>query len=160
MRRTELASLKVEDIDLSSVVKTAAVVGLKGRAGRRVPLGDRDALALRRWLNLRAQHPRAAAGNSGALWIAERTGDALRSNGIYQMLRRRAVQAGYPVASVRPHLFRHTFAHEYLSRGGSEANLMALAGWRDRSMVLRYGASMSEQRAHEEVVRSGFSDRY
>ena len=37
---------------------------------------------------------------------------------------------------------------------------MALAGWRDRSMVLRYGASMAEQRALDAVTRLRFSDRY
>lgn len=76
------------------------------------------------------------------------------------MLRRRAVQAGYPAETVRPHLFRHSFAHEFLASGGSESDLKALAGWRDRSMVLRYGASMAESRALEAVARSGFSDRY
>jgi integrase len=75
----------------------------------------------------------------GPLWIADRTGDRLKADGIYQMLRRRARQAAYSVGSIRPHRFRRTFPHEFLASGGSEADLMALAGWTDRSMVLRYG---------------------
>jgi hypothetical protein len=35
----------------------------------------------------------------------------MTANGIYQMLRRRAVQAGYDRSAIWPHLFRHTRAH-------------------------------------------------
>lgn len=158
-RRQEITALRVEDVDLTSAIRSALVAGLKGRPGRRVPLGDKDALALRRWLTVRAQRPRCDA-QRGPLWVAGRSGAALNGNGIYQMLRRRAMQAGYPREAVRPHLFRHTFAHEFLAAGGAESDLMALAGWKDRSMLQRYGASMAEERALLAVQRSGFGDRY
>ena len=51
--------------------------------------------------------------------------------GLYRMLRRRAEQAGYEPA-VHPHMFRHTFANDWLSNGGSEGDLMRLAGWRSQ----------------------------
>jgi hypothetical protein len=51
-------------------------------------------------------------------------------------------------------------AHEWLSRGGSETDLMALAAWRDRSMVERDGASMAESRAMDAAARTGFADRF
>lgn len=160
VRRQEAATLRVEDLDLTSAIKTAAVVGLKGRPSRRVPLGDRDVLALKRWLSHRSRHRRNLSPEEGPLWIADKTGRQLEGNGVYLMLRRRAAQAGYPPGAIRPHLFRHTFAHEFLAAGGTESDLMALAGWRDRSMVLRYGASMAEARALDAVARSRFSDRY
>lgn len=136
------------------------MIGLKGRPGRRIPLGDRDVLALKRWLNHRARHRRIRSADEGPLWIADKTGAALKGDGIYQMLRRRAVQAGYPPEAVRPHLFRHTMAHEALASGRSEAEVMAVAGWKDRAMVDRYGASMAEQRALAAFAASGFGDRY
>lgn len=160
VRREEAATLRVQDLDLTSAIKSAAVIGLKGRPSRRVPLGDRDVLAIKRWLSHRSRHPRLGSPHEGPLWIADKTGRQLQGNGIYLMLRRRAAQAGYPRHLVRPHLFRHTFAHEFLAAGGAETDLMALAGWRDRSMVQRYGASMAEQRALDAVSRSQFSDRY
>lgn len=160
VRRQEVADLSVKDLDLTSAIKTAAVVGLKGRPSRRVPLGNRDVLAIKRWLVHRSRHPKTGSPGAGPLWIAHKSGDRLEGGGIYLMLRRRAAQAGYPHSAIRPHLFRHTFAHEFLASGGAETDLMALAGWRDRSMVLRYGASMAEQRALDAVARSHFSERY
>jgi site-specific recombinase XerD len=159
-RRTEVTSMRVEHLDLTSVIRTFAVIGLKGRPSRRIDLGDRDVLALKRWLNQRARHRSIRTPSEGPPWIAEKSGAALQGDGIYQMLRRRAVQAGYPREVIRPHLFRHTMAHEALSSGLSESEVMAKAGWKDRAMVDRYGASMAEQRALEAFARSGFSDRY
>jgi hypothetical protein len=45
-----------------------------------VPRGDRDVLALRRWLGLRARNRRVSSGDSGPLWVAERTGDRLQGD--------------------------------------------------------------------------------
>lgn len=44
-RRTEVISLRVEHLDLTSAIRTFAVVGLKGRPSRRIDLGSRDVLA-------------------------------------------------------------------------------------------------------------------
>jgi site-specific recombinase XerD len=159
-RRQEVASMRVEDLDLTSTPRTVALVGLKGGPSRRIGLGDKDVIAVKRWLSLRSRHRRIRRPDEGPLWIAEKTGATLKGDGIYQMLRRRAVQAGYPRDAVRPHLFRHTMAHEALASGRSEAEVMAQAGWKDRAMVDRYGASMAQERALEAFDRSGFTDRY
>ncbi|WP_425554574.1 tyrosine-type recombinase/integrase [Kribbella sancticallisti] len=92
--------------------------------------------------------------------MAEKTGADLKGDGIYQMLRRRAVQAGYPREAVRPHLFRHTFAHEAKAAGMSDEQIMAIAGWKDPSMLLRYGATLAEERALTAFTQSGFGNRY
>ena len=85
---------------------------------------------------------------------------ALTSNGIYQMLRRRAEQAGYERSAIRPHLFRHTRAHQHLADGGAEGDLMRHMGWRDRTMIDRYARSLAERRAIEDAHRRGLDDRY
>jgi len=70
------------------------------------------------------------------------------------MLKRRAEQAGYE-PDVHPHQFRHTFANDWRSNGGSEGDLMRLMGWRSRAMLDRYGEDTADRRAVDAKRRMG-----
>jgi len=50
----------------------------------------------------------------------------MTDSGIYQVVEARAKQAG--LEGVYTHLFQHTLAHQWLSEGGQEGDLMRLAG--------------------------------
>jgi len=150
MRSSELAGLSVADIDLDQDV--AVVLG-KGRRPRACPFGDRTGQAMERYLRERSKHPLA---RNRALWLGAR--GVMTDNGIRQMLRRRAKQSG--LEHLHPHMFRHTFAHRWLSEGGQEQDLMRLAGWKSREMLGRYGASAADQRAREAHKRMSLGDRF
>lgn len=107
MRLSEMAGLTLSDIDLDADV--ALVLG-KGRRPRTCPFGDKTAQAIERYLRERSKH-RLASSNQ--LWIGGR-GD-MTDNGIGQMLRRRAKEAG--LEHLHPHMFRHTFAHRWQMSG-------------------------------------------
>lgn len=72
------------------------------------------------------------------------------------MLRRRGLALG--IEGVHAHRFRHTFAHLWLSKGGTEGGLMAEAEWRSRQMLGRYAASAASERARDEHARLGIGD--
>lgn len=150
-RLEEIALLAVPDVDLDGM--TVQVLG-KGRRPRTLPFGVRTADALDRYLRVRSADRRA--GDAG-LWLGEKGKGPLTPSGVYQVIRRRGVAVGLP--KLHPHQFRHTSAHRWLVEGGSEGDLMQIAGWRSRSMLQRYGASAAAERAREAHRTHGLGDR-
>ena len=66
-----------------------------------------------------------------------------------------------PLAGIRgfhPHVLRHTAADRWLSAGGSEGGLMAVAGWTRPDMLMRYTRARAEQRAADEARKLNLGD--
>jgi integrase len=64
-------------------------------------------------------------------------------------LRRHAKEAG--VTGFHVHRLRHTAATRWLRAGGSEGDLMAVAGWSNRQILDRYTVATASERANAEA---------
>jgi site-specific recombinase XerD len=150
VRISELAGLTVDDVDLVDH-DVIHVLG-KGRKPRAVPFGAKTGRALDRYRRLRATHKHA---DDPRFFLSQRGG--FGRDGIDDMLRRRALQAG--VENLHAHRFRHTAAHRWLAAGGQERDLMRLMGWSSDAMLSHYGSSAADERAREAFRRLRLGDR-
>lgn len=128
------------------------VTGKKGKV-RDAHFGPRTAKAIDVYQYARAKQPHAA--RTTALWLGER--GPMSASGIYQVVVRRGGMLGM---KLHPHMFRHTFAHEFRAQGGSETDLMNIMGWDSPEMARRYGASAADDRAAASQARIGIGERF
>ena len=151
IRLAELAAIRYDPDDTrrSDIDLWQREITVRGKAGkaRIVRIGHQAALALDRYLRIRARHSQAWRSQ---LWLGTNNRGPLTPSGIYQIITRRGRQAG---VRVYPHRFRHHFSHTWLDRGGPEGDLMELNGWSSPQMLRRYGASARSARARRTYDR-------
>ncbi|QIS18866.1 tyrosine-type recombinase/integrase [Nocardia terpenica] len=126
----------------------------KGAPASYRPFGDKTRTALRRYLRIRARHPKAI-NDEPALKLGKF--GPMTDHGIGQLIERRCQAAG--IDHIHPHQFRHFFAHDWLDNGGQEQDLMMLAGWRSRQMLAKYGKSVADERAKAAHRRARLGDQ-
>lgn len=150
VRAGEVIAMGLADMD--AVAGAAVVRRGKGGKGRVVPFGPQTGRAVDRYLRLRRAHKLAA---DPALWLGG-GGQRFAYHGLRVALGRRAELAG--IEAFTPHVLRHTAASRWLSAGGSEGGLMAVAGWSRRDMLDRYVADTAAERATAEARHLGLGD--
>lgn len=144
----ELVGLTREDVDLEE--RMARVTG-KGDRTRVVAFGPATGKALAVYLRLRRSHRYSALPD---LWLGAR--GPLREAAVWKIVRDRGQAAG--IDGMFPHQLRHTFAHHFRAKGGSEGDLAELGGWKSPAMLRRYGKSAASERAIESHRRLGLLD--
>lgn len=152
IRAGEVVALQLDDVNLRSVPPTVIIRRGKGGRGRVIPLAVEAAAAIDRYMRARRTH---RLSSDPALWLGDR-GKRFAYDALHKTLAMRANIAGVP--DFHPHRLRHTAAHRWLSKGGSESGLMAVAGWTRPDMLMRYTAAQASVRAAEEAQRLNLGD--
>ena len=149
LRVSELVSLPLGAVDQRAGL--LRVIG-KGRRERLVPLGTPALEALEAYLNEeRPALARAGARPSDAVFLTRR-GRAMTRQNFFVRIRRLALQAGMPVASVSPHVLRHAFATDLLDGGADLRAVQSMLGHADLSTTQIY-THVSQPRLRETVER-------
>lgn len=132
MRASELASLRMDDVDLDQGM--ARVMG-KGGKRRTLALNEQPRQAL-------AEYLAVSNDNNGRVW-PERFDRRLVLQLVYRIGKRARVSRAFP------HRFRHTFAMRFLASTGNALALQALLGHTSLIMVQRYIAACQAEIALE-----------
>lgn len=142
LRRAEICALQLADYDTPAAA--LRVTGKRNKQ-RAVPLGQGAADALADWLAVRGTEPGALfyhVSKAGALVCvlhnggAPAHGEKLAPQAVYNMLAKRAAQAG--VTNLSPHDFRRTFVSDLLDAGADIATVQQLAGHANVQTTARY----------------------
>jgi integrase/recombinase XerD len=107
----------------------------KGDRERIVPVGDRAAEALRRYL--RELRPRLERGEGGGVVFLNQHGRPLSRMGAWKIVRRHVDRADLE-KRVTPHTFRHSFATHLLEGGADLAAVQEMLGHADISTTQIY----------------------
>ena len=144
LRLSELANLKVADAHVEDGY--LKVMG-KGGKERIVPIGNVAQKALQRYI----YHFRPQLLRDDNVFLTL-DGQPLSSNAVKLIIARLARKSG--VKRLHAHLFRHTFATNYLINGGDVFSLQQILGHTTLEMVRRYVTLAS---AHVRVQHRRFS---
>jgi len=144
IRVGELVALRREDLDLDD--RTLRVRG-KAKRDRRVPLSADLVRVLDRYVG---------ETRSNLQLFTTSTGKPLRPTAVNQWLRRAGRLAGI-TKRVSPHVFRHSFATDYLRNGGDEFTLQEILGHTDLEMVRRYVHLAASDVARRHAAASPFA---
>jgi len=143
LRLSELASLKLQDIDVEN--GWVKVMG-KGNKERVVRIGKTAQKSLWRYLVYRGE------SSKQVLWLSEER-EPLRGSGIQSSIHRVKKRAGINETGC-VHRFRHSFALSFLRADRNPFNLQYLLGHNSLEMVRRYTATLGMEdalKAHEKA---------
>jgi site-specific recombinase XerD len=152
LRLSEVASLRLDDIEIRERSGTLQVRKGKGRKARTVTLNKDARSILREWLDAR-QHV-AKSASSPHLFLSQK-GGRLTPRAIARAIDKIAERAG--LEDVSPHTLRHSFAKNLIDAGVGLEKVAALLGHANLETTRRY-TTPSEADLQEAVERVARED--
>lgn len=131
VRKGELLGLRLTDLDLEHMELSVRAETSKSKFRRVVPLNSRALTALEDYLDQRRSLPL----QSDHLFVGASGQAPFTADGLKHLVEQVKRISGVPF---HLHQFRHTFAVNFLNRGGDVAKLKQLLGHRDIRMTSAY----------------------
>jgi integrase/recombinase XerD len=133
LRVSELVGLSISQVSLDMGV--VRVVG-KGSKERLVPLGEEAISWIKRYLSS-GRPTLVGDGKTAALFVTARR-QPLTRQAFWALVKRHAMTAGIPTASLSPHVLRHAFATHLLNHGADLRVVQLLLGHADITTTTIY----------------------
>jgi integrase/recombinase XerD len=133
LRVSELVGLKRSQVAIDAGV--VRVLG-KGSKERLVPLGEEAIDWMRRYLS--DARPRLAGDRKSDHVFVTARGGPMTRQAFWALIKRYAVVAGIPAASLSPHVLRHAFATHLLNHGADLRVVQLLLGHADITTTTIY----------------------
>jgi len=133
VRVSELVALKVEDVDFLG--ESIRIRG-KGKKERISPVSPSALSALRNYLEIRKNDPRATLFDQEMLFI-NKHGQSLSTRSVRRKMDKYLIEAGLD-PSVSPHTLRHSFATHMLNNGADLRSVQELLGHQSISTTQTY----------------------
>ena len=134
MRVTELCEFKLDDF--ISEGELVRIFG-KGSKERVVPVGSKAAAALLAYVN--GARGTFTGGNASETHVfVTRLGRMFTRQGVFKIVKERALAAGIDSSKISPHVLRHSFASHMLAHGADIRAIQELLGHADISTTQIY----------------------
>lgn len=151
LRVSELVGLKLREVNLQAGY--LMTIG-KGNKERLVPIGEPACRAVTDYLQgVRYKHDPAT---TNSYLFLSRLGDAMSRQAFWNLIKKRAYQAGIS-KNISPHTLRHSFATHLLENGADLRSVQILLGHADLSTTQIYTHVTRERlkRLHQEIHPRG-----
>jgi integrase/recombinase XerD len=151
LRVSELVGLKLREVNLDSGY--LMTLG-KGNKERLVPIGESACQRVREYLE-GVRYRLDPGGNNRYLFLT-RLGDAMSRQAFWNIIKKRAYQAGIS-KNISPHTLRHSFATHLLENGADLRSVQIMLGHADLSTTQIYTHVTRERlkRLHQQIHPRG-----
>jgi site-specific recombinase XerD len=145
LRIEEVTSLVVDDVNLAKGEEEVRVARGKGNKERRIPVGEKLAKSVKRYLKVRGELVDPVGEGVSSLFLNNR-GQRVSENTVRRNLYKYVRQSRLRKTEIRPHDLRRTFATWYLQDNPAHHRELAeLMGHSDLSQVMKYALSDAER---------------